>query len=340
VAGVLVVGLAAGLLVWSPWNQPPAAPAAVVATSRTATSAAVSWSASNGGNTPDHYLVLRNGIQVGSVPASRTSFTDSGLAPGATYRYSIIAAAGGQRSGTSVIAKVTTITPSPVALAGVRATWTTVTFRWLPSPLGPVPGQYEIDGGNGAVATVPGTTDSYHITGLAPGHSYQYQVIARWGNSASTPSAALTVSTLAPPLTGNVPLTMDTTSTPGAGASLSVGDHWSDSWQFTSGCSATGCTLTADADLAAPGFFVTDFTLTLHGSGGRYTGTTKAQISKCSSATVTNTVTLSISPKGAVTNGAWTAWTGTMRVSSPYTVVGDEYCNQQSWGFKVTGSHG
>jgi hypothetical protein len=338
--GVLVFGLVAGLLLWAPWNTPPpGAPAAVVATSRTATSAVVSWAASKGGATPDHYLVLRDGTQVGSVAASQTAFTDNGLAPGTTHQYTIIAAAGGQRSSDSVAAKVTTITPSPIGLAGAKATWTTATLRWSPSPLGPVPSAYEIDSAGSTVATVPGTTNSYDLKGLAPGHSYQYQVTANWGSSASAPSATVTVSTLAPPLNGEVPVNLNTISTPGGGASLSVGDHWSDTWQFTPHCAVARCTMTADADLAAPGFTIREFTVGLHGSGGKYSGTTKAQISKCSTVTDTNTITLTITAKGAVTNGAWTAWRGTMKVSAPYTPVGGEFCPAQSWTFAVSGTH-
>jgi hypothetical protein len=339
-AGVVALGLVAGLLVWAPWNQPPAAPAAVAATSRTATSVLVSWSASHGGATPDHYLVMRDGIQVGSVPASRTSFTDNGLAPGTTHHYTIVAAAGAQRSGASIKAKVTTITPSPVELAVTKSTWTTVTFRWSPSPLGPAPSQYEIFNGAKVVSAIPGTADSYNVTGLTPGTSYRLTVTALWPTAASGPSVALSASTLAPPLNNDVPVQLDTVSTPGEGASLQVGDHWSDNWQFTPDCAATRCTLTADAELAAPGFAPKPFTLTLNSSGGTYTGSTNAQVSMCSSSKVTNTITLSIAAKGAVTNGAWNAWKGTMKVSSPYTTVGNEYCPAQSWSFAVTGTRG
>jgi hypothetical protein len=41
-----------------------------------------------------------------------------------------------------------------------------------------------------------------------------------------------------------------------------------------------------------------------------------------------------------VTDGAWHAWAGTMRVSSPYTVAGSEYCPAQSWTFAVSGTNG
>jgi fibronectin type III domain protein len=339
--GVLVFGLVAGLLIWAPWDTPPpGAPAAVVATSRTATSAVVSWAASKGGATPDHYLVLRDGAQVGSVAAGQTSFTDNGLAPGTTHQYTIIAAAGQQRSSDSVEARVTTITPSPVALAGVKVTWTTATFRWSPSPLGPVPSAYEIESAGSTVATVPGTTTSYDLKDLAPGHSYQYQVVADWGSSASAPSAAVTIATVAPALNGDVPVALDTVSTPGGGASLSVGDHWTDSWTFAPHCAAASCPMTADADLAAPGFAISGFTVGLRDSGGKYTGTTTAQVSKCSTVNDTNTITLTIAHKGSVNNGAWTAWTGTMTVSAPYTAVGDEFCPAQSWTFAVSGTHG
>jgi len=40
---------------------------------------------------PSHYLVLRNGRQVGSVPAGVVSWTNHGLAPGATYHYTVVA---------------------------------------------------------------------------------------------------------------------------------------------------------------------------------------------------------------------------------------------------------
>jgi hypothetical protein len=330
----------AGLLLWSPWSTPPpGAPAAVVATSRTATSAVVSWAASKGGATPDHYLVLRDGKQVGSVAASQTSFTDDGLAPGSTHHYTIIAAAGSQRSSDSVATRVTTIAPGPVSLAEGKATWTTATFHWSPSPLGPAPTAYDIESAGSAVATVPGTVTSYNVTGLSPGHSYEYQVIAHWGNTKSDPSAAVTVSTLAPPLNGNEPVNLNTVSTPGGGASLKVGDHWSDNWLIGPHCTTSGCTMTAHADLGAPGFAIKAFILGLHGSGAKYSGSTQTQISTCSTVEDTNTVTLTVDPKGAVSNGAWSTWTGTMTVSAPYTTVGNEFCPAQSWTFAVSGTN-
>jgi hypothetical protein len=341
-SAVAVVGLAAGLVVWAPWHKVPVAPAVVHVLSPTATSVLVSWAPSKGGATIDRYLVLRDGRQVGDVPASQTSYTDTGLGPGTAHRYTIVAASGTQRSSPSVAVDVKTITPSPAGLAIVQETWTTVDFRWSPSPKGPVPDEYLIYSGGTSIAAVPGTVDSYTVSGLNPDSAYQYRVAAKWGGHQSRLSPALTAATLTVPLQGNVPVHVTTLSTPGPGASLSVGQKWNDTWMFTSDCTGNRCTLTTDAEFAAPGFAPQPFTMTLTSSGSGYAGSTKAEITKCGSINVKNTVTLSITPnKGAVQYGAWNAWSGTMVLSSPYvTASATTFCAVQSWDFSVTGTHG
>jgi hypothetical protein len=339
-AAVLVAGLVAGLLVWAPWDQAPVAPIATNAVSPTATSVLVSWPASKGGATIDHYLIMRDGNQIASVPASQTSYTDNGLTPGTTHRYAIIAESGSQRSTPSPKRQVTTITPSPVGLTVSQQTWTTAVMHWSPSPKGPAPSSYVVYSGTTSVAIIPGATGSYTITGMDPGSTHQYQVTARWGEHESGRSAAVSVATLSPPVEGSVPVHLRTTSTPGGGASLKVGDKWDDTWDFTSACTANQCTVTAVAGLAAPGFKITSFTLNMHGSGSGYAGTTKAHVTTCGSIDVDNTVNLSINAdNGAVNNGQWTSWSGTMVLSSPYiTASSTTYCPAQSWNFHVTGT--
>jgi hypothetical protein len=340
-SAVVVVGLAVGLVVWAPWHKVPVAPAAVHAQSPTATSVLVSWAPSQGGATIDYYVVLRDGNQVGAVPASQTSYTDAGLAPGTAHQYTIIAASGTQRSSPSLAVKVTTIAPSPVGLAAAQQTWTTVDVHWSPSLKAPVPDEYLIYSGGTSIATVPGTIDSYSVTGLTPGTAYQYQVAAKWGGRESRPSPALTATTLTPPLQGSVPVHFTTLSTPGSGASLSVGQKWNDTWTFSSACTEKRCTLATHAEFAAPGFAAQPFTMTLSSSGSGYAGSAKADITKCGSINVKNTVTLSITPdKGAVQNGGWNAWSGTMVLNSPYvTASSTTFCPVQSWRFAVTGTH-
>jgi hypothetical protein len=341
-SAVAVAGLAVGLIVWAPWHKVPVAPASVNAQSPTATSVLVSWTPSQGGATVDHYLILRDDKQVGSVAASQTSYTDNGLAPGTTHRYTIVATSGTQRSSPSKEIRVTTLAPSPVGLAVGQETWTTVDFHWSPSPKGPVPDEFVIYSGGTSIAVVPGTIDSYSVTGLSPGGVYQYQVAAKWGEHQSRLTPALATTTLTQPLQGDVPVHVVTTSTPGSGASLSVGQKWDDTWKFSSDCTENKCTLTTNAEFAAPGFTAQPFTMTLTSSGSGYAGTTQAEVSKCGSINVKNTVTLRITPnKGAVDNGAWNAWSGTMVLNSPYVMAsGTTFCPVQSWGFAVTGTHG
>jgi hypothetical protein len=337
-AGAVVVVLVAGILIWAPWHKAPVAPTAVRGLSPTATSVLVSWTPAKGGATIDKFLVLRDGAQVGSVAANETSFLDSGLTPGTAYRYTIIAESGTQHSTASVRAVVTTIAPSPVGLAAGQLTWTTVAFRWSPSPKGPTPDSYVIYKGGNAVTVVPGTASSYTFTGLSPGASDQYQVSAKWGNHESAMSQALSLSTLSVPLEGSVPLVFKVVSTPGSGASLHVGEKWNDTWNFTSACSSTTCTLTAGAEFAPPNLSVQPFTVKLTSSGSGYAGTARAKITQCQSINVENTVSLRISPK-QVSHGGWTSWAGTMVLTSPYvTASGGYYCPAQSWNFDLSGS--
>jgi hypothetical protein len=77
-------------------------------------------------------------------------------------------------------------------------------------------------------------------------------------------------------------------------------------------------------------------------SGAGYAGSTQASITKCGSVSAENTVTLHITAdQGAVSNGGWNAWSGTMVLSSPYVMNSSTtYCPAQAWNFSVTGTHG
>jgi hypothetical protein len=341
VAAVVVAGLIAGLVAWSPWKPNP--PAHVHATSPTATSALVSWHAASGIIAgPRSYLVLRDGKQVGSVPASATAWTDRGLIPGVTYRYAVVAAGLGH-SAPSASATVTTITPSPVRLTE-RATHTTVDLHWSPSPLGPAPDHFVISNGTTVVATLPGTTTSYTDQGLAPGTPFQYTAVAQWGGYFSGPSPAANGATIAAPLSSSVPVHVDTTGSPGAAwGPVVAGYHWNDTWNAMPTCTSGDCTMkvTIAASPPSDAYQYTPFPMTLNPSGTGYSGTAEAQVTGCkltqSVIPVTDTITLTLSPvKGKVDNRAWAAWTGTMVMSAPYLSEGNEYCPAGSWTFAVT----
>jgi hypothetical protein len=301
----------------------------------------VSWSASSGGATIDRYLILRDGTRVGAVPASQTSYLDNGLTPGATHRYKIIAVSGTQQSRPSASIAVRTITPSPIGLVAGQATWTSVQFHWSPPPNSPTPTGYEIFVNGAPSVTLPGGTTSYNDTELQLATTYQYRVVANWGSQQSGRSRVLAVTTLAAPLQGSAPLQVKTLSTPGRGASLGVGERWSDSWAFTPGCTANGCTLKMNGEWAPPNLRTVPFTVNLTRSGAWYVGSSTARITTCGSVKTRNTVTLRITPDdGAVNMGAWNSWHGTWVVSSPYTTEGGGYyCPTQSWTFSLTGTY-
>ena len=338
-AGVAAIALVAGLIAWHPWDPPPAAPAALHGTSPTATSVRLTWPASAGGGTPGHYLVLRDGRQADEVPASQTTWTEHGLAPGTTHRYTVKAVGSGGTSGPSVTARVTTLTPSPVGLRVVGKNWISVTLAWHPSPLGPVPSHYVIYDGAAIVGTVPGTTDTYVDESWTPGQAFGYTVVAHWGAHESRPSAVVTGSTTAAPLSGSVPVTVTTTSIPSGSKGPSTGEVKTYTWMFSPSCVATGCQMRTDGEVPSYSSQYTSFTVTLTGSGDTYSGSVTGQFSHCSTTKVTDTLTVRVTAnKGQVSNGAWRGWIGTVVLASPYTDAGGGYtCPTQSWDFSLKG---
>jgi len=331
--------LMAGVVVASPWRPTP--PTGLHATSRTATSVLVSWRASTGNLVgPGSYLVLRGGKQVGSVPAGATSWTDHGLAPGATYHYTVVAA-GLAHSAPSATATVTTMAPSPVRLTA-DPTHTTVALHWSPPPLAPVPDDYLLYNGSSLVDTLAGTTTAYTDKSQAPGASFNYTVIAQWGNSLSHASAAASGETVAAPLSSTVPVHVNTTGSPGADwGPIVVGYDWDDTWTATPSCTPNACTMSVTVTIGPSDKSVSTVPVPLRRSGSGYSGTATAKLTGCkapqSVIMESDTITLTLAPaQGAVDNGAWTAWTGTMTMSAPYLAVGDGYCPSATWTFAVT----
>jgi hypothetical protein len=171
VGGVLAAALVAGLLAWQPWSPRPVAPVSLTAESPTGTSVQLSWPAANGGATPYHYVILRDGARVAEVPGDKTTWTNTGLRPGDKFRYEVATQGGGWQSGPSPVATVTTLAPSPVGLK-VASTYTTATLTWKPSPLGPAPDQYVVYDQGERAATLDGATTSYVERGLAEGTAF------------------------------------------------------------------------------------------------------------------------------------------------------------------------
>jgi hypothetical protein len=335
---VAVAALIAGVVVWAPWTPSP--PTGVHATSPTATTAVISWTASSSAFGPDHYLVLRDGTQVGSVPGSATSYTDHGLVPGTTYHYTVVAA-GLANSGPSAKATVRAATPSPAGLAASQVTHTTVTLNWSPPPNAPTPDHYVIYNETSVVTTVPGTTTSYTDKTQTAGTPFQYDVVAQWGSASSAPSAAARGQTVAPPLSSVFNVQVKYASVPGNGwTSAAVGYSWTDQWSAAPACNAGSCNLTITLSLIPPGGYgYQEVYVAMHpsGSGGEYSGSSTAKVTYCggkppAGTAETDTFTMTMAPaRGSVRNGAWGAWSGTVVLTAPTVYLAAGYCPGGTW---------
>ena len=122
-AAVVVLGLAAGLVVWAPWTPPPVLrPTGLVAGPATANSVAFHWSRPPTGPPPDRYLILGSGTAAGSVAGTVTSYRQTGLTPATAYQYRVVAVRGGKRSPRSARLTVRTLTP-PISQARLQGSW-------------------------------------------------------------------------------------------------------------------------------------------------------------------------------------------------------------------------
>jgi hypothetical protein len=124
-AAVVILGLAAGLVVWAPWTPPPPPvlrPAGLVAGPSTTSSIAFRWSRPRTGPLPDRYLILNGGTVAGSVAGTVTSYRHAGLNPATAYQYRVVAVRGGKRSPQSALLTVRTLTP-PISQARLQGQW-------------------------------------------------------------------------------------------------------------------------------------------------------------------------------------------------------------------------
>ena len=88
----------------------------------------------------------------------------------------------------------------PAGLAAGHATANSISFRWARPATGPLPDRYLILSDGKVAGSVAGSAVTYRQAGLTPANSYQYRVVAVRGGKRSPQSAALTVSTLTPPM--------------------------------------------------------------------------------------------------------------------------------------------
>ncbi|HEY5136617.1 MAG TPA: hypothetical protein VIJ41_12550 [Candidatus Nanopelagicales bacterium] len=153
----------------------------------------LAWAATAG--TTD-YRVYRNGVLVGSPTGP--SYVDSGLMDGTAYTYTVAAANGAALSPVSAPVQCTPVAVAPAPPTNVVATPGDgrVTLTWT-APAGAT--SYTVLRNNVAIATQPGT--SLADTAVTNNSTYTYVVVAfRQNSPASAPSASVSATPVAPPL--------------------------------------------------------------------------------------------------------------------------------------------
>jgi hypothetical protein len=192
---IVVACVAAGLVVWAPWTQPPVLrPAGLAAGPATANSISFHWARPPTGPLPDKYLILSDGREAGTVAGTVTSYRQAGLTPASTYQYRVVAVRGGKRSPQSAALAVSTITP-PVSQGRLQGLWNvyaktirhtsrgrsgTLTWDFIPSCA------------TGACAVVANVKDgkySFKVTLTPAGGVYRGNAVANFGPCGSGGSA-------------------------------------------------------------------------------------------------------------------------------------------------------
>lgn len=173
------------------------------------TQVALSWHASTDNVAVAGYRVYRNGGQVGQTSA--TTFTDTGLTDGTSYRYTVVAVdTSGNLSTVSSAVSATPVAPTggtpPSTPAGLAANPgdTQVALSWSAStdPVGVAGYRVYRNGSQVAQTTATTSTD----TGLADGTTYSYTVTAvDTAGRVSAASGAVFATPVAPGGNGNPP---------------------------------------------------------------------------------------------------------------------------------------
>ncbi len=197
----------------------PAAPINVATSGATATGLTVIW---NDVANETGFIILRSSAnlssssgtiftQVGTTGQGITTFNDSGLTPGTTYSYEIVAVNAAGDSPPSAPATGTTLTPTTVptaVVASATTTGSTATISWTASPTATsylVERSLNASSGFTSIGTTSNTT--LPDTGLAGGTTYYYRVtpVNNVGSGpVSNVVSILTVPSVPPNLTAHV----------------------------------------------------------------------------------------------------------------------------------------
>ena len=186
----------------TPCTNIPTVPANLHVTATSVNSVSLAWNASTPGAscTLQGYRIYRNSTQV-ATPTG-TTYTDTGLTPGTTYIYTVLAVDTGNHTSAQsagVNGATTADTAAPTVPTNVHSTLiatSSVALAWNASTDNAGVKEYVIYRSGTQVGT--STTTSFTDAALAPNTTYSFTVRARdYSNNMSADSQALSVKTLA-----------------------------------------------------------------------------------------------------------------------------------------------
>ena len=185
-----------------PDTTDPAIPAAPVASAVTVTGLTLSWPAATDDVAVTGYEVFRNGVSLGTTPATTLTRAVTGLTPDTAYTFTVRArdaAANWSDPSAPLVVSTPPDTAAPTAPAGLTATVISVssfTLNWTAATDNVRVTAYEISRDGTVVGT--STKPTRNISGLVPATSYTFTVRARdAAGNWSAPSVPLPVATLA-----------------------------------------------------------------------------------------------------------------------------------------------
>jgi len=211
----------------------PAAPANLVGQAVSSTMIDLSWE-DHSSNENGFSVERLNGSswgQVAWVADNITLYRNTGLSPGISYSYRVLAFNGSGNSSTTNQVSITTpaasqIPAAPTSLSGSADTSTSVTLAWTDGSSNENGFSIERLNGStwGQIAWVADGITTYRNTGLSPGTAYSYRVLAFNGFGNSPTTNQVTVTTPPASQIPAAPTNLSGTADSSTSATLSWGD--------------------------------------------------------------------------------------------------------------------
>jgi chitodextrinase/uncharacterized Ntn-hydrolase superfamily protein len=196
----------------------PSAPTNLTASNTTQTTTDLSWNASTDNVGVTGYDILEGVTVIGTTTG--TQFNVTGLSPSTSYSFTVLAKdAAGNESAPSNAVNVTTLSPpdttpptQPTNLAAANTTMVSTDLSWTASTDNVGVTGYDVYLGASVLGTTSGTT--FGVTGLSPGLSYTFTVVAKdaAGNE-SIPSDPLQVVTMSDTISPSAPTNLTASNT-------------------------------------------------------------------------------------------------------------------------------